>query len=180
MSERSDELQKVLGNLNELLGGTDLKDVSADGAGFKELPDGYYLSEVESAKLTVSKSTHQPMVAFQFKVAADGFEANDDGDLISLAKTANRKLFIYYILKDDASVKRFVSDMLKFEGTEPGKPLLEREYFMNADVLEDALDILVGRRIYVQISTTEKSDGTTSTWQNLISWKRAEALTLPV
>lgn len=183
MSEKNEELKNVLGNLNELLSQTDLKDVTAESAGFQELPEGYYLSEVESAKLTVSKTSKQPMVAFQLKVVDDGVNINPDdesGSLIKIKGSKNRKIFIYYTLKDDGSVKRFVTDMLKFEGKEPGQPILDKEYFTNAEVLEDALDILVGLRIYVQVTVSEKEDGSTSTWQNLISWKRAEKLELPL
>lgn len=183
MSDKNTELQKVLGSLNTLLGSTDLKDVTSESTGFQELPDGYYLSEVEKAELTVSKSSNQPMVAFQFKTVDDGKSADMTDETVTLTTlkgTKNRKMFLYYVLKDDTAVKRFVTDMLKFEGKEPGKPLLDKEYFTNAEVLEDALDVLIGMRIYIQVSTNEKEDGTKSTWQNLISWKRAEALELTV
>ena len=86
---------------------------------------------------------------------------------------------MYYVLKDTNSVRRFVSDMLKFEGEEPGKPLLDKEYFMNSEILEDALKLLVGMRIYVQITKSESADGNIRSWQNLISWKRAAMLELP-
>lgn len=180
--ENRDELQSILGTLNDLLGSTDLKDVTSETTGYQELADGYYLSEVESAKLTVSKSSKQPMVAFQFKVVEDGKDAEIDEEgnvtITEIKGTKNRKIFLYYVLKDDMSVKRFVNDMLKFEGDEEGVSLLEKEYFTRAELLEDALEVLEGRRIYIQVSTTEKNDGTKSTWQNLISWKRATALEL--
>lgn len=35
-------------------------------------------------------------------------------------------------------------------------------------------------RIYTQISKTERDDGTTATWTNLVSWKRAAKLELPM
>ena len=92
----------------------------------------------------------------------------------------NRKIFMYYVLKDTQSVRRFVSDMLKFEGEEAGKPLLDKEYFMNFEILEDALKILEGMKIYVQVTKSENQDGTVRNWQNLISWKRAAALDLPM
>ena len=69
--------------------------------------------------------------------------------------------------------------MLKFEGETAGEPLLGKEYFTNSALIEDALDILVGMRIYCQSSTTVNDDDTTSVWKNLISWKRAAALNLP-
>ena len=70
--------------------------------------------------------------------------------------------------------------MLKFEGEVEGEPLLPKEAFLNSETLEDALDCLIGCGIYVNVSTSEKDDGTKSTWTNLISWKRADALELPM
>ena len=87
---------------------------------------------------------------------------------------------MYYVLKDTASVRRFVSDMLKFEGEERGKPLLDKEYFMNSEILADALKILECMQIYIQVTKSTNDDGTARSWQNLISWKRAAALDLPM
>ena len=178
-----DNFQDVLSTLDALLGATNLEDVTADSSNFAEMPDGYYLCEVEKAELKASKSSGSPMVALQYKVVENGVDAIQDKDDISLKEikgTKNRKIFMNYVLKDDNSVKRFVTDMLKFEGEEKGKPILDKEYFTNSAILEDALEILIGMRIYIQSSTTEKSDGTTSNWKNLISWKRVDALELPL
>lgn len=172
------DLTSIFNNLDDILKNTDLSDVSADSNSFSELPDGYYLSEVEKAELTESKKSHQPMVAFQFKVVEDGIGTDDDGNFIDLPKTKNRKIFLYYVLKDEASVRRFATDMLKFEGETKGEPILEKTYFTNSELLNDALDILTGMRIYIQSSTTENDDGTSSVWKNLVSWKRVEALKL--
>lgn len=183
MENQNEELQNVLGSLNDLLANTKLDDVTAESTGFEALPDGYYLSEVEDAKLTVSKNTHNPMAAFTFKVYNDGYtaELTEDGDvnLNEIPHTKNRKIFVYFSLKDEASVKRFVNNMLKFEGEEPGVPLLGKEYFTNSELLTDALDVLKGMMIYIQVNTNEKEDGSKTTWSNLISWKRAVALGLP-
>lgn len=172
-----EDMTKIFGALDSVLSNTDLADVTAESTGFNELPDGYYLSELEKAELKESKSSHQPMVALQFKVVEDG-KAVDADSFVSIPKTKNRKIFMYYVLKDEASVKRFVTDMLKFEGDKKGEPILGKEYFTNSQLLTDALDVLVGMRIYVQSSTTTNDDDTTSVWKNLISWKRAEALEL--
>ena len=86
---------------------------------------------------------------------------------------------MYYVLKDTNSVRRFVSDMLKFED-DKGKSLLDKEYFMNSELLSDALRLLEGMNIYIQITKSEMQDGTVRSWQNLISWKRAYALNLPM
>lgn len=178
----NEELRNVLGTLDDLLSSTNLENVNEENTGYSELKDGYYLSEVEKANLTMSKSSKQPMVAFQFKIVEDGKDAemNEDGtvNVTTIKNTKNRKVFMYYVLKDESAVKRFVSDMLKFEGSEPNKPLLEKEYFTNSQLIEDALDVLVGRRIFIQVSSFEREDGTTGTWQNLITWKRASYLDL--
>lgn len=180
-TENKEDLTKVFNQLDSILAASDLSNVTEESSGFAELPDGYYLSEVDSAKLTVSKSSGKPMVAFQLSIVEDGKTADilETGDIIidMLPKTKGRKIFVYYVLKDDSAVKRFASDMLKFEGN-PGEPLLQKEYFTTSATLVDALDILVGSRIYVHVSTTERDDGTKSKWQNFISWKRATALEL--
>lgn len=85
---------------------------------------------------------------------------------------------MYYVLKDENSIRRFVQDMLKFEGEKEGEPILGKEYFTNAELLEDALEILKGMRIWVQSSTTVNDDESTSTWKNLITWKRAKNIGL--
>lgn len=177
-----EDLKDVFANLDGLLSQTNIEDVTEESAGFNELPDGYYLSEVVKAELKVSKTSKQPMAAFQFKVVEDGKApaGDEDPSLIDIKKTKGRMIFLYFVLKDDQSVKRFVSDMLKFEGEEPGQPLLGKEYFTNSELLEDALDVLTGMQIYINVSTSENQNGEPSTWKNLISWARADKLGLPV
>ena len=175
-------IKNALELLDQLLSTTNLDDVSADQQGFNELPDGYYLCEVEEAKFTTSKSSGNPMVSFKFKITEDGIAVEYNNDKITLKDikhTQNRKIFKHYVLKDDSSVRRFASDMLKFEGEVAGEPLLPKEAFTTSDTLIDALDVLTGMRLYVQSDTSEKDDGTKSTWYNLISWKRAKDLELP-
>lgn len=175
------DMTKVFNSLDALLGQTDLSDITAESGGFSDLPDGYYLCEVESAELTESKSSHQPMVAFQFKVVEDGmFIDEKTGEEKVLTKTKNRKLFKYYVLKDEGGVKRFVADMLKFEGNTAGEPVLPKEAFTTSATLLDALDALIGMCIYYRINTTTDKDGHDSKWQSPISWKRAQALDLPM
>lgn|SRR5574344_215479 len=175
-----EDMKNLFGTLNELMKGANLTDVTADTAGFDELPDGYYLSELEKAEIKESKSSHQPMIALQFKVTEDGVAVDDKGELVTIGKTKNRKIFMYYVLKDERSFKRFVADMLKFEGEKAGEPILSKEYFTNSELLNDALDVLVGHSAYIQSSTTENDNGSESVWKNLISWKRAAALELKV
>ena len=166
--------------LNSLLNDVNLDDVSSDSQGFSELPDGYYLCEVEDAQLTQSKTSEQPMVSFRLSIVEDGTSITyTENEIIYniVKKTKNRKLFKNYVLKDTASVKRFASDMLKFEG-EDGESLLPKEAFMTSETLVDALDVLVGMRIYAYLETTEK-DGKPNQWTNLVSWKRVRDLDLP-
>ena len=176
-------INSTLELLDQILGSTNFEDVSSESSGFESLPDGYYLSEVEEAKLTTSKSSGQPMVSFRFKIVENGiyvkFEETGEITFVTQKGTQNRKIFKHYVLKDEAGVKRFASDMLKFED-ETGDSLLPREAFTNSETLLDALDVLESRRIYVQSDTREKDDGTKSNWVNLISWKRVNDLGLPV
>lgn len=179
-----DKLKELFKSVDELLGSTNLDDVTAEGSGYKELPDGYYLAEIVKAELVESKSSHLPMVSLHFVIVENGLsvslEEESSVSFRELDKTKNQRISLYYVLKDETSVKRFVTDMLKFEGDEEGEPLLSKEYFTNSELLEDALDVLIGSRIYIQISTTLDKNDNESTWRNLISWKRAKALELPL
>lgn len=173
--------------LDELLGNTDLTNVTAEGSGFSNLPTGYYLTEVKKATLTVSKSSGLPMVSLQLQVVSDGWSlpADEKASLTPIPKTKGRITFVHYPFKDASSVTRFASDMIKFEGDKPGEPLLPKDAFKRSDTLEDALSILeeVGPRVWVDITesaTPNPSTGAKGTFTNLISWKRAIALGLPV
>ena len=176
--------KKLIASINELLKQTDINDITSESNSFQELPEGYYLCSVDSAEIKESKSSNQPMVAFTFTVVENGHQYVADKDsnveMKEVKGSKNRKIFMYYVLKDTSSIRRFVSDMLKFEGDERGKPLLDKEYFMNSEILVDALNILEGMQIYIQITKSQNDDGTTRSWQNLISWKRAAALDLPM
>lgn len=174
----------IIASINELLKQTNINDVTSESNNFQELPEGYYLCTVDAAEIKESKASGKPMIAFTFTVSENGhhYVADKDGnaEMQEVKGSKNRKIFMYYVLKDTQSVRRFVSDMLKFEGEEAGKPLLDKEYFMNFEILEDALKILEGMKIYVQVTKSENQDGTVRNWQNLISWKRAAALDLPM
>ena len=180
----NNEMKTLFSQLDELLKDVDLTDVTAEGSGFPDLPDGYYNGEVEKAELKVSKSSNNLMASFQFKITEDGYavEIDDKGNvnLVQIKKTKGRKIYIHYVLKNDTWVKRFVTDMLKFEGDVEGESFLPKEAFMSSETIEDALDLLTGKRIYIQVSTTTNDDESKSTWNNLISWKRAKALELPL
>lgn len=183
MSNNKD-MKNVFNILDELLGSTNLDDVSAESSGFLELKEGYYLCEVKKAELKVSKSSGSPMAAFQFKVIEDGtfmkFDSKDRPTPVKLKGTKNRIIFKYFVFKDESSVKRFAADMMKFEGDEPGKSFLEKECFTNSELIEDAMDLLIGMHIYIHITVNVNDDNTTSSWPNLISWKTAGNLGLKV
>lgn len=169
----------IFEKLNGILGNIDLEEVTAESQQYSQLPDGYYLCEVKKAELKETKETQLPMVSFMFTVVENGVNVEFENNTMlkkELNNTVNRNIFINWVLKDDLSVKRFVSDMLKFEG-ENEEPLLEKECFLEAELLEESIQALIGFRVYIKISTTEK-DNKSNTWSNIISWKRAKALDL--
>lgn len=172
----------VFTELNKLLENVNISDVTAESSGFAELKNGYYLCEVKNAELKISKSSKKLMAAFQFVILEDGidfkFDNNQNPIPVTLKGTKNRIIFKYYTLTDESGIRRFVADMLKFEGDEEGTPLLTKDYFTNSELIEDAFDILQGFRIYIHNDVTTKDDGTTSTWVNLISWTTASKLGL--
>lgn len=179
-------MNNVTNILDSLLGKVNLDDVTSSSNENRDLPEGYYLCEVEDAVLGETKdgpNKGMPLVTFTMKVTEDGLglKVDDSGNakLVDLKNTANKKMWIHYSLKDEDFIKRFVSDMLKFEGDVEDEPLLEKECFLNSELLLDALEILKGMRIYIHLSTSKKN-GETQTWKNLISWKRARALELPM
>ena len=169
MSEQDETMLNLFEDLDAIIASTDLSKVTAESTGFEELPEGYYLCEVESAKLTTSKSSKQPMVSFQFKVIEDGKYIDDDGNTVTVPHTKNRKIFKHYVIKDSESYKRFVADALKFE-KEDGEPLLEKEMLLSSQLIEECLNVLIGMRIYVQCSVTENKNGEESRWYSLKSW----------
>lgn len=178
--------------LNDILEDVDLKDVTSEGAGFEDLPVGYYLCEVNDCILTESKTSKYPMIKFTFKIVENGLgdETDEKGDYTltrELKNTKGRNIFKYYVLgdadkdKQKQNVKKFVSDMMKFEGEEPGQPLLEEECFTNGELLKEALDILktAQSRLWISITESERN-GQKSSWATPLSWARADKLGLPV
>lgn len=176
------DMSAVFNALDSLLGNTDLSDVTSEnGGGFEQLPDGYYLCEVVKAELTEAKSSHNPMVSLQLKAVENGYAVEENGDFKRIDKTKGKVIFKHYPFTDERSIKRFVSDMLKFEGDTVGEPILPKEAFTTAETINDSLDVLVGLNIYIQLATTPaKNEGEKDQqWPNVISWKRAGMLELP-
>lgn len=176
------EMNEIFSVLDDLLGSANLDSVTADGAGFQELPDGYYLSEIESAEIKVTSKTNKPMVSMRFNVVEDGLAQSIDDygntELIAAKRTANRKIFMNWVISDTASVERYVSDMLKFEDSD-GNPILEKTYFITSATMVDALDIITGSRIYIMVQTIDRN-GEKVKKQNLVKWATAKNLGLPV
>lgn len=183
-------------NLDDLLGQVNMNGVSAESTGYQDLPNGYYLCEVETASLEKSKNTGLPMVKFGLKVVQNGIiEVTDEDGNVYLQRTKgtkNRKIFKYYILdpsKDfEKAVKSVISDLLKFEGAEPGSELLGeilrddegKLITPSTDILVGCLEVIIGSTIYVKSETSpsKKNPNEKVTWTNLIGWTRADKLEL--
>lgn len=171
--------------LDEIINSTDIDEVSAESSNtFDSLPDGYYLTEVIESKLTRSKSSNQPMVTLRLAVIGNGYQLAEDGvNFVPIEKVTRRNIWKHYVIKDGNSFKRFVSDMLKFEGEAPNEPMLPKEAWTDSETLEASIGVLaqVNARIYVHLETRKNNaTGDSSQWTNLESFKRAEALGLPV
>jgi len=182
------DLNEVKIYLDDLLSKSDLSSTTSEGTISSDLPDGYYLCEVEKAELTSTKATGNPMVKFQYKIVENGLksvvDAQGNDTLVEAKNTANRKIFLNYVISTEQNLGFFVSDMLKFESPDnPGEPLLTKEYFKNTSLLLDALDILAtGSRIYIMVQSKPKKDNPNEVEKryNPITWKRATLLELPM
>lgn len=174
----------IFDKLDNLLGKLDVDKIDPEGNdSFSELPDGYYLCEVEKAELKTTKSSGEPMVSLTMKVVEDGLGVVVDEKGYStfevINKTVGRKIFINFVLSDEQKLYRFANDMMKFEGEEPGVPIIDKEAFLLRDTLLDALEIVEGLNIYVNVATKKNNTtGELKTWQSIISWKRAKAIGL--
>ena len=170
--------------LDELLQATDLSKVSASGVGFEDLPDAYYLTETVKYDIKMSPGNDNaapcPMITLSFKVLDNGWKRLEDEDnFVRVEGTKGRWISKTYWLSDTQSVKKFTSDMLKFENPEmPGEPILDIEYFTNSQLLRDAMDIIASQlRIYIKLSSYEKKDTKeTKQTQNLVKWSVIEQI----
>lgn len=182
MPDNTVDMKEIFNKLDDVLGKVDLSSTTAESSGFADLEPGYYLTAVESAELTTSKKSGNPQVKLVLKIVEDGLahDMDEAGNVTvrPLKGSKNRYIYKYYPLKDDTTVKRFVSDMLKFEVKE-GEPALPAEAFTTAAVLSDSLAAIADMQIYVQISVSGEGENKTS-WTNLISWKRAKEIELPM
>lgn len=162
-----------MNNLDQLLQSINLKDIKSEQS-FEDLPDGYYLCEVEKVEFTVSKSSGNDMLKWQFKVVENGVDINVETDKkIELKNTKNRKIFMYHTLKDTNTIERMLSDLLKFEDSN-GEPLLSPEYFISQEAIVVALQLLLGKNIYISL----RKDDNDNQWKRIITWKAAKTLEL--
>lgn len=171
------KLKEIQEKLQSILNDTDLNNIDPN-SDYEELSDGYYLSELTSAKIDFSKAG-KLQVVLQFKITEQGQTLKvDDTGIANFVQCGGkgRTLFKYYNIETPENVRKFAKDMLKFED-ENGNSILTTEYFTTPELMYDALDVLVGLRLYLQ-SSTSKNDKGSSTWINLISWKRAASLEL--
>lgn len=176
------DIKDIAASLDELLSKTNLSKVTAAGAGFEELKDGFYPTEVNSIELKVNKNG-DPMVSAKCKVVDDGWCYDEEGDTYGrVAGSKNRIIFKNWNLVTEQDIKRFVSDMLKFENPDvAGEALVEMlkqkpeddimDYFKTTEFLLDVLGLIQDfkSRIYIQISSYEKN-GETRTQSNLVKW----------
>lgn len=166
--------------LDELLNKVNLDKVDSEYSGSqKELPDGYYLSDLKEGELGVSKSSGNIQVHLKLQTTEDGFELTTNGNgetvKVEIPSTTNKYINLYYPLTNEEQIKRFAADMMKFQDEE-GNEIIEKEYFTNSKTIQQALEILVDLPIYVHVSTSTNKKGESSTWKNLTSWKRMEDL----
>lgn len=182
------DLSVLSQTLDELLKQADLSDVNAESAMSNDLPDGYYLCEVTKAEFTVSKSSGNPMIAFQFKVVEDGIKTviDDYGyeKLLPAMKTKGRIIFKNYVLNNLSNLNFFVSDMLKFEyPTDDHPAIFDKSMFDTTENIAACLDILEDQacRIYMMVQTKPKKNNPEEKEKvyNAISWKRVGQLELP-
>jgi len=180
------DYSKITANLDKLLGNLDLSNTTEEGVKTK-LPDGYYLCQVNKAELTESKSAGNPMVAIEYLTIEDGKKliVDDAGysQLIDAKGTANKRIFVNYVLSNEMNAGFFVSDMLKFQDPETNEPIFKDEeyYFKSAQGIIKVCDMLTeGGIIYIMVQTIEKKDGSGEKEQKFkpISWKRARKLEL--
>lgn len=183
------DLSSIFSEVNELISQTDLSKVSAESTGFDDLPDGYYLAEVVESKIGRSKKSNKPMVSIRFKIVGNGYKLNGDvddpiADLFEpIEHVENRQVFKHWLLDSSQNLKRFVSDMKKFEDPEEvGKPLLPEEAWTKAETMNDSIEVLsqLNSRIWLHNKVTKKDDGTSSSWVDLESFGRIAKLGLPV
>ena len=179
------DYSKISGTLDRLLESVDLSTTTEEGVSFK-LPDGYYLCQVEKAALTESRSGN-PMVAIEYATIEDGKKliVDDSGysQLVEAKNTANKKIYVNYVLSNEMNVGFFVSDMLKFQDPETNESIFkdENKYFKSTEGIIAVCDTLEQAGIvFIMAQTVESKNKPGEKEQKFkpISWKRARKLEL--
>ena len=171
----SEELKTLYSNVNNILKNINVDEIDPE-SDFNKLPDGYYLCSFKF-ELTESKKNKNPQIKTTITIVENGLNINEDGDLVEIPKTKNNKIWKYYPLTDEDSVKRLIKDMLKFEDDE-GTTLLVKEDFSSLEQIKLSCEVLEDMQLFVNVSNYTKKDGEEGTNYNLITWKRAEKLGL--
>lgn len=177
------DYDKLSETLDKILANTDLSSTTEEGVK-QDLPDGYYLCEVKKASLTESKAGN-PMVAIEYLTIEDGKKTIVDeagySQLVDAKGTAEKKIFVNYVLMNEMQVGFFVSDMLKFQDPETNESIFTKDDFATTAGIMNVCDLLEqGGVIYMMVQTVEKRNepGTTEKKYKPISWKRARKLEL--
>lgn len=186
MANENIDLTSIYDEIDGVMAETDLSNVSAESTGFEDLPYGYYLTQVIETKIGRSKSTQKPMITIVLEVVEDGLKLSDSTDEIvfdSIKGTTKRHIYKNYTIKDSKSLKNFVSDMKKFEDpNEIGKSLLPDEAWTSAKYMGVSIPLLaeINCRIWLHNRESKKSDGTSGSWVDLVSFNQAAKIGLPV
>lgn len=168
------DIQKLYSDVNSILKGINVKKIDPNKDDFQNLPSGYYLCSFKMEVTTSNAGNLQ--VKCEMKVVESGLKVNEDGDYEEIKGTVNRKMWKYYSLKDEESVTKLIKDMLKFED-DNGESLLVEEDFESMEQIEAACEVIEDMQLYVNVNTKEKN-GESSSFVNVLSWKRAEELGL--
>lgn len=176
-------------NLNDLLGTIDANKIGAEDSERRDLlAEGYYVCEVADAELGTNKAQTNMQVKITLKIVENGYAVVEDESknvqFVEIPHTKNRLIFKYYPLKDKESAERFISDMLKFEDPEtPGESLIPRELFASEESIEECLALIKDMQSRIWINNRiikNKQTNEDSNWADLVSWKKAGKLELPM
>ena len=177
------DYQKISQSLDELLKSVDLSNTTEEGVK-QDLPDGYYLCQVDKAQLGESKNGH-PMFTIEYLTTEDGKRnvVDEEGyaQLEDAKGTANKKIFVNYVLSNEQQITFFVSDMLKFTDLDSDTPFFTKDDFLDTTGIVNVAEALTnGGIIYIMVQTVEsqKEPGQFIKKYKPITWKRARKLEL--
>lgn len=139
-------------------------DKSAETGGFAPIPEGYHLCELEDIILEENKkSLEAGNPYYQFKMT---FVIVENDTL------KNRKIFKYYPLKDGPGLLTAKNDIAKFED-EDNESIIPIEAMEDFDILVEALDLIIGKRIYMR---ADKPSANGNQWFSIVAWNKIAQL----